>query len=143
MLGKLLIAWILMAVCVVIHAVGLAIAARWLKMRIHRHERSFWHVIRLVVDIAGWTILLHLIEIGVWAVFYTVGRGLPDLSTAFYFSIVTYTTTGYGDVVLPPEWRLVGGVEALTGILMCGLSTGLFFAVLSRMFARRFDFHSD
>jgi hypothetical protein len=36
--------------------------------------------------------------------------------------------------LLPPEWRLVGGVEALTGILMCGLSTGFFFAVLVKTF---------
>ncbi len=143
MLVKLLIAWLLMAVCVVIHSIGLVAAGHWVKKRAFHNDRSFWHVIRLVVDIAGWTILLHLIEIGVWAVFYTLGSGLPDLSTAFYFSMVTYTTTGYGDVVLPPEWRMVGGVEALTGILMCGLSTGLFFAVLSRMFARRFDSNTD
>jgi hypothetical protein len=51
-----------------------------------------------------------------------------------YFSAVTYTTTGYGDLLLPAEWRLVGSVEALTGILMCGWSTGFFFAIVSRMF---------
>jgi hypothetical protein len=39
-----------------------------------------------------------------------------------------------GDLVLPKQWRLVGGVEALTGILMCGLSTGLFFAVFTKIF---------
>ncbi|MEO0018988.1 MAG: hypothetical protein RLZZ522_2271 [Verrucomicrobiota bacterium] len=143
MLAKLLIAWILMALCVVIHAIGLAVAGRWLKSRLHHHEKTFWRAIRLLVDVAGWTIFLHLIEIGVWAIFYTVGGGMPDLPTAFYFSIVTYTTTGYGDVVLPPEWRMVGGVEALTGILMCGLSSGLFFAVVTRMFARRFDSQPD
>ena len=143
MLIKLLIAWLLMAVCVIIHAIGLAVVARWLRPRIHSHEKSFWRPIRLLVNIAGWTILLHLIEIGVWAAFYTLGGGMPDLPTAFYFSMVTYTTTGYGDVVLPPEWRLVGGVEALTGILMCGLSTGLFFAVLTRMFNRRFESQAD
>ena len=42
---------------------------------------------------------------------------------------------GYGDLVLPQEWRLVGAVEGLTGILMCGLSTGLFFAVVSKFLA--------
>jgi Ion channel len=50
---------------------------------------------------------------------------------------VTYTTTGYGDLVLPEEWRLAGGVEALTGILMCGLSAGMFFAVFSSIFGLR------
>jgi hypothetical protein len=49
---------------------------------------------------------------------------------------VTYTTTGYGDLVLPIEFRLIGGVEALTGILMCGWSTGFIFAMVSRMFSR-------
>jgi len=78
-------------------------------------------------------LLLHLIEILVWALLYTWRGAMPDFTTSAYFSAVTYTTTGYGDLVLPPEWRLVGGVEALTGILMCGWSTGFFFAVLSRM----------
>ncbi len=56
---------------------------------------------------------------------------MPDAHAAFYFSSVTYTTTGYGDLVLPEQWRLIGGIEALTGILMCGWSTGFFFAIVS------------
>ena len=87
----------------------------------------------MLVRTAGWIILLHLIEIAVWAFFYAREHGMPDLQSAFYFSAVTYTTTGYGDLVLPNEWRLVGGVEALTGILMCGWSAAFFFAVVSRM----------
>src|SRR5260221_13908247 len=81
-----------------------------------------------------WTVLKLLLQITVWAFFYAWKHGLPDLTSAFYFRAVTYTTTGYGDLVLPKEWRLVGGVEALTGILMCGLSTGLFFAVFTDVF---------
>jgi hypothetical protein len=75
----------------------------------------------------------HLVEIAIWACFYQWKGAMPDLSSALYFSAVTYTTTGYGDLVLPQDWRLVGGVEALTGILMCGWSTGFFFAMVSRM----------
>lgn len=55
------------------------------------------------------------------------------MTSALYFSAVTYTTTGYGDLLLPTDWRLVGAVEALTGILMCGWTTGFFFAVVSRV----------
>jgi hypothetical protein len=58
---------------------------------------------------------------------------MDDMTSALYFSAVTYTTTGYGDLVLPAEWRGVGAGEALTGILMCGWSTGFFFAVVHRM----------
>ena len=76
----------------------------------------------------------HLVEIVVWGLFYRWEDAMPDLQAAFYFSAVTYTTTGYGDLLLPPDLKLAGGVEALTGILMCGWSTGFFFAVVSRMF---------
>ena len=55
----------------------------------------------------------------------------------FYFSGVTYTTLGCGDAVLPQEWRLLGPVEVLTGILMCGLSAGFFFAVVSKFLATK------
>lgn len=84
--------------------------------------------------VAAWTIVLHVAEILIWAGAFTFGGAIKDLATASYFSSVTYTTTGYGDVVLPEDWRLVGAVEALTGIMMCGLSTGLFFAVFSKIF---------
>ena len=79
-------------------------------------------------------ILLHLLEIIVWGLLYFWTDAMADLHSAFYFSTVTYTTTGYGDLVLPREWRFVGGIEVLTGMLMCGWSTGFFFAVVSQMY---------
>ena len=136
MLSKLLLAWGLMALCVVIHASGVMSAAGWVR----RHpvkSLQFWVCTWLLIRLAGWMIFLHLIQILVWAMFYVYQGAMPGVQTAFYFSSVTYTTTGYGDLVLPEEWRILGGVEALTGILMCGLSTGFFFAVVSRMLESR------
>jgi ion channel len=134
MLSKLLIAWCLMAVCVTIHAIGLTAAFSWLKRRSATIERRFWSATWMLICIVGWAILMHLLQIAVWALFYASKHGMPDLTSALYFSAVTYTTTGYGDLVLPVKWRLVGGVEALTGIMMCGLSTGLFFSVFAKVF---------
>src|SRR5689334_605472 len=134
MLTKLLVAFCLMALCVAIHAMGLTAAFRWMQVRLARGTRQFWRATWMLVRIAGWTVFVHLLQIAVWALHYVWDGAMPDLASAFYFSAVTYTTTGYGDLVLPAEWRLVGGVEALTGILMCGLSTGLFFAVFIKVF---------
>ena len=134
MLPKLLIAWSLMALCVAVHAGGVTSALRWLRGRVWTDAR-FWPCTLLFIGLAGWIVLLHLLEMFIWAWFYQREQAMPDLPTALYFSAVTYTTTGYGDVVLPAEWRLVGGVEGLTGILMCGWSTGFFFAVASRIYA--------
>src|SRR3954463_8584946 len=133
MLSKLLIALSLMALSVVIHATGLASALAWVRRQPASVQRV-WLWIWQFIAVAGWMVLLHLSEITVWAVFYLWRHAMPDLQAALYFSAVTYTTTGYGDLVLPEPWRLVGGVEALTGILMCGWSTGFFFAIVSRMY---------
>ena len=132
MVSKLLIAWGLMAVCVVVHAVGVTSAIRW--MRLHSVARRGFHASTwLLILVAAWIILLHLIEITLWGAFYVWRGAMPDLASGLYFSAVTYTTTGYGDLVLPSEWRLLGGVEALTGILLCGWSTGFFFVVVGRI----------
>ena len=130
MLRQLLNAFPLMAVCVIVHATGISSALGMARPRLEGRpfERE-----RLFIRLAGWVILCHLVEIAIWAFFYEWRSAMPDLASALYFSAVTYTTTGYGDLVLPPDWRLVGGVEALTGILMCGWSTGFFFAVVSRI----------
>jgi hypothetical protein len=124
-----------MSLCVVIHAAGVTEALRW--VRRHPFSLRFWSGTWFFVLVAAWMILLHLSEITVWALYYFWRGAITDLQSSFYFSAVTYTTTGYGDVVLPQDRRLVGGVEALTGILMCGWSTGFFFAVVSRMEERR------
>jgi ion channel len=133
MLIKILIAGgLLVAVTVTIHALGFSALLRAV-MRWHSLDRSgFRPVTRLVIALTCWLILVHLVEICVWGLFYYLRGCLPDAESALYFSAVTYTTVGYGDLVLAKPWRMLAPLEALTGILMCGVSTGLFFALLSR-----------
>jgi len=131
MVLRLLAGCSLMAVCVIIHAAGVTWAIR--RLRQSAVPTAFWPVTWLFIRLAVWIVLLHLVEISVWAATYVWNGALPDIVSAMYFSAVTYTTTGYGDIVLPPEWRLHGGIEALTGILMCGWSTGFFFAIVNRL----------
>ena len=136
MVTRLLAALCLMALCVTIHAAGVSWALLWVR----RHPgpaQGFWFDTLLFVLVAAWMVLLHLFEIAVWAGFYLWKDALADLQSALYFSAVTYTTTGYGDLVLPKEWQLLGGVEALTGILMCGWSTGFFFTIVIRLYGPR------
>jgi len=130
---KLLIAWLLMGACVLVHAGGTTWILRWMRAQPLANGRFLYLTSRFVL-IAGAMIVLHLVEIMVWAIFYLGVDAMPEMHAAFYFSTVTYTTTGYGDLVLPPPWRLLGGIEALTGILMCGWSTAFFFAAVSRLY---------
>lgn len=133
MIIKIGISFALLAVCVAIHAIGVAFLLSRLNGSANLSERRFWPPTLSLIKVAGQLVLLHVLEISLWSVYYLAGQVMPDLASALYFSSVTYTTTGYGDLVLPERWRLVGGIEALTGILMCGWSTAFFFAVFSRM----------
>src|SRR4030095_3562381 len=136
MVMRLLSAFGLIAICVAIHAGGVTWALQTLRSRIEPTLR-FWGETRLFIVAAVWVVLLHLIEICVWAIFYAWQGAFLDLQSSVYFSAVTYTTTGYGDLVPPEPWRLHGGVEALTGILMCGWSTGFFMAIVGHVYASR------
>jgi voltage-gated potassium channel Kch len=129
---RLLAAVGVMGLCVTIHAAGLSWAIKRLRRRAER-VKSFWGGTRLFTLAAAWIVVLHLAEILAFGIFYAWRGAMPDLTTAAYFSAVTYTTTGYGDLVLPQDWRLVGAIEALTGILMCGWSTAFFLAIVSRL----------
>jgi len=132
MIPKLLIASALVATTVTIHAAGLGMVLSHVLRSTVRPDTRFWPITWLLIRIAWLLIVFHLFEIAVWALFFWWQNCLPDFVSSFYFSGVTYTTVGYGDLVLPTEWRVFGPVEALTGILMCGLSTALFFAVISK-----------
>ena len=134
MIVRILLACCLVAVTVAIHSSGLALILSRLWHSPARPHPHFWQVTWLTIRIAWWLILIHVTEIAVWSLVFWWQKCLPDAESSFYFAGVTYTTVGYGDLVLPREWRLFGPLEGLTGILMCGLSTAFFFAVLSKRF---------
>lgn len=126
-------ALILVALSVAIHALGMTVLLRLL-MRSTRKPSSFWSITWLLVGTAWALILMHALEISLWAEFYLKWNLFPDAESAFYFSGITYTTIGYGDLLLPAPWRILGAIQGLTGILMCGLSGAFFFAIVSRTF---------
>jgi len=138
MIGNLLIASGLVATTVIIHAAGLGLLLSHVLRSPEQPDTRFWPVTWLLIRIAWLLILIHLLEIAIWALFFWWEKCLPDLESSFYFSGVTYATLGYGDLLLPKEWRMFGPLEALTGSLMVGLSIAFFFAVLSRKFLQRF-----
>ncbi|HEY8154085.1 MAG TPA: potassium channel family protein [Myxococcota bacterium] len=134
MLSIILIAGVLGASTVAVHAAGIAVLLRVLRMWHPILPTRFWPITGLLVAMTGWLILLHLTEILVWGLFYLWWGCLPDAEASVYFSGVTYTTMGYGDLVLAKPWRELAVIEGLTGVLMCGLSTGVLFAVVNRIY---------
>jgi hypothetical protein len=113
----------------------------WLTRKRPKIEKGFGIVkdIFLFIKLFAIILSLHLAQICVWAGFYRLWVGLQDFESALYFSIVTYTTIGFGDITLPVGWRLLGGIEGITGVLSFGLSTGVIFAVASRLLTMRIE----
>jgi Ion channel len=135
----LIAAVILVAVTVLVHTTGLALVLRRLMKSYAAVPIQPWPVAFLLIRVTWSLILIHVAEITVWALFYLWNECLADAELAFYFSGVTYTSIGYGDLVLPKPWRMLAPVEGLTGILMCGWSAALFFAIVTRIWASRLE----
>ncbi len=137
MLRISLIGATLVTLTVVIHAVGTTMWIRHIRQR-YAHEQ-FWQG-RMAMAILIRTVLtliaLHAIEIMIWAGAYVVllpGGELASFEEAVYFSFVTFTTLGYGDITLSEGWRILSGIEALNGILLIGWTTAMLFAIVQRI----------
>jgi hypothetical protein len=96
-------------------------------------SEASWPVAHLVmVMIVTVTLLMgaHFAEIAVWSLAYGLAGVAPDNADLFYFAFVNYTTLGYGDVLPSEDWRLIGPITAMNGVLMFGWSTAVIFEVL-------------
>ena len=141
MLNEALVAFVIVAICVVIHTSVLLIFAELILRHLavtHFNRRTTHHAILLIL-VFFVIIVLHLIETALWALFYYWQTLFGDFETSLYFSLTSYTTIGFGDVVLPQKWRLLGAIEGISGVLLCGLSTAFIFAVVNVLFRTRFD----
>jgi hypothetical protein len=139
-LSQALAATILAALTLAIECAGMAVLIHWMRAYFERgiRSQSLWHTGVLMIRFASMTVLLHLLQILPWAAFYRV-RCLRSWESSFYFSATSYSTVGYGDVVLPPVWRLLGPVEAIMGVLMCGISVSVLFAIATRLIGNEAD----
>ena len=113
--------------------------AEWLFRRREQIERSVSrrYFAGLMVMLFAGILLLHVIQTSLWAVFYYTQELFSDFESSLYFSMVSFTTIGYGDVLLPRNWRLLGVIEGFSGVLLCGVSTAFIFAVVNAIFQSR------
>src|ERR1700731_3340748 len=98
-------------------------------------EVQVFHCAALVMQTTIAVIVLHGVVILLWASCYR-WLCLPSWESASYFSASSYATVGYGDVVLPKTWRMLGPLESIVGVLMCGLSVSVLFAIATRLAGR-------
>lgn len=97
----------------------------------------FWKNVAVMTIVFLFTAAAHLVQIALWTVPLQMCAEISPFEKAFYCSAQNYTALGYGDVLLPEQWRLLGPLEAINGLLLFGLSTAVMFAVMSRLITNR------
>jgi hypothetical protein len=86
--------------------------------------------IRLLMVVMLILMLGNLLQISIWgALFLWLGE-FTELSEAVYHSAVNYASLGYGDIVMSKNWKLLGPLEAVNGVLMCGMTAGVLMGIL-------------
>lgn len=96
--------------------------------RLHRWSRRPPHSLRLVTMLGIallWSMLMLTVAAWIWAVAFRLVGIFPTTEEALYFALVAITTLGFGDVLLPVEWRLLGGVAAANGLLIFGMLSAM------------------
>lgn len=137
MLKYSLIGALLIATTVIIHAAGttgILLSLRKLTGRLSDLDAR--HIVRILITVVLLLSALHVVEIIVWATAYlsVLPAGeLQSFEEAVYFSFVTFTTLGYGDITLSEGLRVLSGIEALNGILLVGWTSAMLFAIVHRI----------
>ena len=139
--SPIILGFLMMAACVAIQCLVVSVLLRLL---LHAEKRKL-----VRPDLIGTTSTLiavmlilmtgNLGQIAVWAALFLARGEFHDFSTAFYHSVVNFSTLGYGDVVMGEKSRLLGALEAANGVLMFGLTTSVIFVVLNEQMQKAWD----
>lgn len=135
-LYELFIGAFIVALTVVIHAVALDRLMELLESigpATYKKYKKHWKVLLLIITVLG-VFMAHIVQIWLWAFFYLGTEALPDLEAALYFSASSFTTVGFGDLVLDKQWRLMSAFEAANGFILFGWSTAFIFEVMSKLY---------
>ena len=126
---------LMVGMTVTIHFCGLLALLWFLRRRGHRfraHESWAGQGAAIVFVVLG-LVAVTTMEIWLYATVFLALGALSDFESALYFSTTSFTTIGYGDVVLDRKWRLLGAIEGANGLLLFGWSTAFLISVTARM----------
>ena len=135
MIANLLLSGVMVGSTVAIHFAGLLVLMWLLRARGHNfraHESVVGQIAAIVFVVLG-LVAIHTVEIWLYAIlFYWLGA-LTNFEEALYFSTTSFTTIGFGDVVLDRKWRLLAAIEGANGLILFGWSTAFLFSVTARI----------
>ena len=133
MLIQLALATVMVTATALVHLVGLAILTRMLRSHSRIFRRLRLMPLTLLLGATIGIIAIHSVEIWLYALLYTGIGAFHHFEEALYFSTFTYAAIGYGDVLMPHDWRILGAIEGAVGIIMLGWSTAYLVSLLTQL----------
>ena len=92
----------------------------WLRRPPHP-AKSFFVIFLVVVA----SVMIVIFGVWLWAIVFRMMDVFGSMEEAVYYSLVAYTTLGFGDDLVPVSQRLLGGMTGANGFLMFGLMTAM------------------
>ena len=138
MITVLALGLLAMSACLALQALASVLAARYFARAAKQPlGPKPWRAIFLQFSILMIVLMLgNIVQIAFWALLYSALGAFEDFETAMYFSGVTFTSLGYGDVVLDGRMRLLAPLQAANGLMMFGITTALFIAAVQQATAK-------
>jgi hypothetical protein len=137
--AELILATMMVLVIIFVHLIGLAVLTRALRSHSQMMRRVRLLPFTILLGASIGLIVIHTLEIWLYAGIYLALGTFRTFEEALYFSTETYSAIGYGDVLLPYEWRIFGAIEGPVGIMMLGWSTAFLVSLLTQLKLLRHD----
>ena len=126
-----------MVVCLFVQGILLFLATRYYIGHLNWVKSSSRAMAMiLITQVMLMLVLGNLLQCGIWALLFMLLREFGDFETAYYYSLVNFSTLGYGDIVMSDRWRMLGPLQAINGVLMIGVSTASITSVVHDTFER-------
>lgn len=135
MLTQISIGGALIVAAVIVHGISLELIMKAL-FAVRTEIIARWRIVVFSLVILA-VFVAHVVEVSIWAVFYYFQASINEIPTpeaALYFSTSSFTTVGFGDLVLSEEWRLLSSIESINGMILFGWSTAFIFEVVRRVY---------
>ncbi|AUQ66526.1 potassium channel family protein [Phaeobacter inhibens] len=136
LIQQLLMGSLYLGICLVVEAGLLVFCIHILRERlgILQRRRRFLQISVVLAVAIGLIVFAHTLQVWIWATALIFSGAIGDWNTAIYFSLATYTTLGYGDIVLGEGMRIFAAFGAVTGLFAFGISTAFLVAALREVF---------
>jgi hypothetical protein len=140
MIQNLLIGLSVIVFCMIIQCAMIAAVVRPIMKGSKSNEDAGFFELALHLSMVLLTLLVgNLIQVAIWGTSFVILGEFDDIHAAVYHSMVNFTALGYGDLVMSEKRRLLGGLEALNGMIMLGLSTSVMYGIFRFYFQAEWE----